>query len=396
MDITILPGPLSDTIAAIPSKSQAHRMLICAAFADGKTELICPETNQDIEATADCLRALGADIQRTNEGYFITPIPFFPKKAELFCRESGSTLRFLLPISGAMGVDAVFHMEGRLPLRPLSPLWEEMERMDCALSRPTENTLRCTGKLRSGDYSINGGVSSQFVTGLLYGLSLLDQESRLTLTGNVESLPYIQMTIAAMGRFGVDIPHSDAEYHIVPARFHSPGKLTVEGDWSNGAFWLAARALGSPITVTGLDPDSPQGDRAVLEWLNQLDSFQTIDASQIPDLVPILAVVAGAKSGAVFVNAGRLRIKETDRLKTTAGMIRSLGGKAKIDGATLTVEGTGYSGGIVDATGDHRIAMAAAIAATVCPSPVTIHGAEAVNKSYPAFWRDYRILGGKL
>lgn len=396
MDITLQPGPLSGSIAAIPSKSQAHRMLICAAFAGEKTELICPETNQDIEATADCLRALGADIQRAAEGYFVTPISVFPKNAELFCRESGSTLRFFLPIIGAMGVDALLHMEGRLPQRPLSPLWEEMERMGCALSRPTEDTIRCTGKLRPGEYSIQGGVSSQFVTGLLYGLSLLNQGSRLALTGNVESLPYINMTIAAMERFGVNIPHSVAEYQISPARFRSPGKLTVEGDWSNGAFWLAAKALGSPITVTGLDPDSPQGDRAMLEWLNQLDSFQTIDASQIPDLVPILAVVAGAKSGAVFVNAGRLRIKETDRLKTTADLIRNLEGKAEIDGDTLTVEGTGYSGGIVDATGDHRIAMAAAIAATVCPYPVTIHGAEAVNKSYPAFWRDYGILGGKL
>lgn len=396
MDITLQPGPLSGSIAAIPSKSQAHRMLICAAFADGETELICPETNQDIEATADCLRALGADIQRTAEGYFVTPISVFPKSAELFCRESGSTLRFFLPIIGAMGVDALLHMEGRLPQRPLSPLWEEMGRMGCALSRPTEDTIRCTGKLRPGEYSIQGGVSSQFVTGLLYGLSLLNQGSRLALTGNVESLPYINMTIAAMERFGVNIPHSVAEYQISPARFRSPGKLTVEGDWSNGAFWLAAKTLGSPITVTGLDPDSPQGDRAVLEWLNQLDSFQTIDASQIPDLVPILAVVAGAKSGAVFVNAGRLRIKESDRLKTTADLIRNLGGQAEIDGDTLTVEGTGYSGGIVDATGDHRIAMAAAIAATVCPYPVTIHGAEAVNKSYPAFWRDYGILGGKL
>lgn len=396
MDITLQPGPLSGSIAAIPSKSQAHRMLICAAFADGETELICPETNQDIEATADCLRALGADIQRAADGYFVTPISVFPKSAELFCRESGSTLRFFLPIIGAMGVDALLHMEGRLPQRPLSPLWEEMGRMGCALSRPTADTIHCAGKLRPGAYSIHGGVSSQFVTGLLYGLSLLNQESRLTLTGNVESLPYINMTIAAMERFGVDIPHSVAEYQISPARFRSPGKLTVEGDWSNGAFWLAAKALDSPITVTGLDPDSPQGDRAVLEWLNQLDSFQTIDASQIPDLVPILAVVAGAKSGAVFVNAGRLRIKETDRLKTTADLIRNLGGQAEIDGDTLTVEGTGYSGGIVDATGDHRIAMAAAIAATVCTSPVTIHGAEAVNKSYPAFWRDYGILGGKL
>ena len=171
MDITITPRKLRGSITAIPSKSQAHRLLICSAFADGPTKLICPDTNRDIEATADCLNALGAKITRTADGYLAEPITQVPETAVLNVCESGSTLRFMLPIAGALGVDATFRMAGRLPQRPLSPLWEEMERMGCSLSRPSENTIRCRGKLQPGDYSIDGSVSSQFITGLLFALS---------------------------------------------------------------------------------------------------------------------------------------------------------------------------------------------------------------------------------
>lgn len=396
MDITIQPRKLSGTIRAIPSKSQAHRLLICSAFADASTVLECPSTNRDIEATADCLRALGAGISYDGSRYRIDPIASVPPKAVLNCCESGSTLRFLLPIAGALGVDTTFELAGRLPERPLSPLWEEMERMGCKLSHPTETTVRCHGKLRPGLYRIRGDVSSQFVTGLLFALSLLEEESRLELTGKVESLPYIHMTLSALKRFGVSFCHSENQFEITPAAFHTPGKIHVEGDWSNGAFWLAAKALGSELTVLGLDKGSVQGDRAVLRHLAVLDDYQQIDASDIPDLVPILAVVAGAKHGARFYNAGRLRIKESDRLQTAANLIQNLGGKASITDDSLTVEGTGYLGGTVNAAGDHRIAMAAAIAATACTQPVTICGAEAVSKSYPAFWEDYKRLGGIL
>ena len=396
MDITILPGKLRGTIPAIPSKSQAHRLLICAAFADAPTTLTCPQTNQDIEATADCLRALGADILRTGDGYAVSPISQVPDTAELNCRESGSTLRFLLPISGALGVDTVLHLAGRLPQRPLSPLWEEMERMGCRLSRPTADAVRCTGKLSPGAYTISGSVSSQFVTGLLFALSRAEGASDLTLTGKVESTPYIHMTIEALKTFGIQIPEENQCYTIIPQSFRSPGHIDVEGDWSNAAFWLAAQALGSGLTVTGLNPHSPQGDRAVVNCLKALEENTAIDASQIPDLVPILAVVAGANQGAAFVNAGRLRIKESDRLETTASLIRNLGGEASVEGDSLIVGGTGYTGGTMDACGDHRIAMATAIAATVCREPVTIINAQEVRKSYPAFWEDYKMLGGNL
>lgn len=392
MDICITPKKLYGNINAIPSKSQAHRMLICAAFSDQPTTLICPETNRDIEATANCLTALGAGITWLSNGYRVNPIEEVPFRASLPCQDSGSTLRFLLPIAGALGVDTVFQMTGRLPQRPLTPLWEEMERMGCTLTRPTADTIRCTGRLRSGEYAINGTVSSQFITGLLFALSLLPGQSRLQVLGKLESAPYVSMTLAAMERFGIS-----CNDYCFPGngRFHSPGTVTVEGDWSNAAFFLAAQALGSPIQVGNLNPDSPQGDRACARLLPELKDKLTISAADIPDLVPILAVTAAANQGAVFTDIGRLRLKESDRVASVMDMLRALGGQAEADDTTLTVYGTGLHGGTVDSRNDHRIAMSAAIAATVCDSPVTILGAQCVEKSYPKFFTDYTSLGGQ-
>ena len=380
MDITITPRHLRGEVIVIPSKSQAHRLLICAAFADKPTQILCAETNRDIEATIDCLRALGAEIISTDSGYTVLPIQNVPERAVLPCCESGSTLRFMLPIVGALGVDATFTMEGRLPMRPLSPLWEEMQRMGCSLSRPTENTIRCQGRLRSGAYCIDGGVSSQFITGLLFAHALMDN-CTLEITGKLESQSYIELTKSALSLF---------------AHHHSPGYVTVEGDWSNGAFWLAANALGCDLSVLGLSQDSLQGDRAVVDILKQLEnSSPTISVADIPDLVPILSVVAAAKHGAVFTDIRRLRLKESDRVASVIAMLESLGGKASATEDTLTILPGKLHGGTVDSCNDHRIAMSAAIAAVVCSAPITILGAEAVNKSYPHFWAEYRRLGGK-
>lgn len=391
MDLTIFPGKLSGTVTAIPSKSQAHRLLICAAFADAPTELQCPETNRDIEATADCLRALGAEITRTESGYFISPVKTLPASAVLGCRDSGSTLRFLLPVVGALGVDTVFLLEGRLPQRPLSPLWEEMERMGCSLTRPTEHSVRCQGKLQPGCYEIDGGVSSQFITGLLLALSLVPGESEIHITGTLESRPYVEMTRSAMALFGRNAP----DFRISGGCFHSPGKLTVEGDWSNGAFFLAAEALGNDVTVQNLDPNSFQGDRAVSALLSRLcHGSQTISAADIPDLVPILAVVAACNHGAAFTDIRRLRLKESDRVAAVTDMLTSLGGRVSSDENVMTVYPARLTGGTVDSRNDHRIAMSAAIAATVCSQSVTILGAACTEKSYPGFWAEYARLGG--
>ena len=380
MDITITPWHLRGEVIVIPSKSQAHRLLICAAFADKPTQILCAETNRDIEATIDCLRALGAEIISTDSGFTVFPVQNVPNSAVLPCCESGSTLRFMLPIVGALGVDATFIMEGRLPMRPLSPLWEEMQRMGCSLSRPTENTIRCQGRLRSGAYCIDGGVSSQFITGLLFAHALMDN-CTLEITGKLESQSYIELTKSALSLF---------------AHHHSPGYVTVEGDWSNGAFWLAANALGCDLSVLGLNQDSLQGDHAVVDILKQLEnSSPTISVADIPDLVPILSVVAAAKHGAVFTDIRRLRLKESDRVASVIAMLENLGGKASATEDTLTILPGKLHGGTVDSCNDHRIAMSAAIAAVVCSAPITILGAEAVNKSYPHFWAEYRRLGGK-
>ena len=390
MDITIHPGRLSGTIRAIPSKSHAHRLLICAAFSDKPTFLECPQTNADIEATARCLMALGSQIIRTEKGYQVTPIRSVPKLAEMDCGESGSTLRFILPIVCALGVQTTILMHGRLPLRPLSPLWEELERNGCQLSRPTDNSIHTSGKLMPGNYTISGSVSSQFITGLLFAAALMDGTSNITITGNIESKPYIEMTQLALKKFGVDTEN----YQVAGSfPFQSPGSLQVEGDWSNGAFFLAAKALGSPVEVTNLNLCSPQGDRAVASILSCQNP--TISAADIPDLVPILAVVFGADSGATFTDIARLRLKESDRVSSVCDMLNALGAKAYATENTLTVEPGEYHSCLIDAVGDHRIAMAAAIAATIASGPVTILGAECVAKSYPAFWQEYTRLGGK-
>lgn len=393
MNLTIFPQPLQGTVAAIPSKSQAHRALICAAFAEGTTEIRCPAVSQDLQATAACLNALGAAITRTEAGFSVRGAERIPSYAELPCGESGSTLRFLLPVAGALGVDARFHLAGRLPQRPLSPMWEELERMGCRLSRPTPDTIRSTGRLHSGAFTMAGNVSSQFFTGLLLAAALLPGVSHIRVEGTLESRPYVEMTRQVLDTFGVSTQDMTV---CGGSGFRSPGTFSVEGDWSNGAFFRTAAALGSPVTVTGLWEASAQGDRAIAELLPRLQAgCPTLDVSDIPDLVPILAVAAGAFHGAVFTGIRRLRLKESDRAESTCALLRSLGGQAEASENTLTVSPAVYRGGTVDSFHDHRIAMAAAIAATVCSQPVTILGAECTEKSYPRFWEDYRRLGGR-
>jgi len=311
-------------------------------------------------------------------------------------------------------MDAVFEMEGRLPQRPLAALEDQLQSHGITLSRPQPHLLRCSGQLQPGDYTLPGHISSQFISGLLLALPLLDKVSTLTVTGQVESAPYIQLTLDTLRQFGICIEAHDHRYTVHPARFCSPGTVEAEGDWSNAAFWLTAGALGQSVTVSGLNLQSSQGDRIILTLLSQLGaSVQqketsvtvspgtlrpfTVDVSQIPDLVPILAVAACAAPGVSRItNAGRLRWKESDRLTAICHAINTLGGHAEQTTDSLIIRGgTAFSGGTVDACGDHRIAMAAAIAAILSTGSVTVLGAEAVDKSYPDFWHDFEILQNK-
>lgn len=392
MDIVLTPSRLSGTVNATPSKSQAHRLLICAALADRPTNVICPETSLDIEATVSCLNAIGADIQSTPTGYLVTPITSTPTNAFLNCHESGATLRFMLPIIGALGIDATFLLSGRLPHRPISPLWDEMGRMGCQLSRLDRATIHCTGKLRPGNYSIAGNISSQFVSGLLLAMTLIPGTSYLEVTGEIESLPYIEMTRHALSSFGVS-----TEGYAVTGGYPltSPGSIIIEGDWSNAAFFVAANAMGHSIELKNLNPKSVQGDKQIVVLAENLKRHCSISAADIPDLIPILSVLAAVNQGAEFTQIQRLRSKESDRVASIEAMLSSLGIRTESDANTLKIFPGEIRSGVVDSFNDHRIAMSAAIAATVANGPLTVLNADCVNKSYPGFWHTYQRLGGQ-
>ena len=434
MEKVLYTPRLTGVVRAPSSKSEAHRALIVAALAGlygagGHVRRVrCTDLNQDIEATVRCLSALGAGISREGEDFVVTPIARIPEQAELDCGESGSTLRFLLPVCCALGsvkeapegftVSLVGH--GRLPERPLSPLYEELVAHGAVLSPMGSNPLMVQGKLTAGDYAVDGGVSSQFISGLLFALPLLGGDSTLSVTGKIESVPYIHMTTDAISRVtgavGGDLPR----YSIAGTDSHPMFPIEncaslVGGDWSGAAFFLTAGVLcgeGDSVTLTGLDLGSRQGDKAVVEVLRSMggDIRETedgltasssklrgvrIDATQIPDLVPILAVAASVAEGeTVIFGASRLRLKESDRLRTVSDMIAALGGDITETPDGLIIRGVpSLRGGIVDAAGDHRIAMSGAVAATVCREAVTVVGAESVAKSYPAFWDEFERVG---
>lgn len=391
MNITITPSLLLGDISIIPSKSLLHRYLICSAFADTTTELIGATTARDIEATIGCLRALGANIIATEIGFIVEPIQTLPARATLHCFDSGTTFRFMLPIIGALGIDAKFTLSGRLPQRPIAPLLEEMERMGCCLSWLDSNTLHCCGRLTSGTFSITGNISSQFISGLLFGCALMDGHSKISVLGKLESQPYVDLTLQVLSAFGL----SACELSLEGCVFRSPGRVFIEGDWSSAACFLSANAMGSKIHVTGLSDASSQGDREIINIIHKIENNISIDASNIPDLVPILAVVACNKCGATFHNVDRLRLKESDRIESLCTLLRSLGCSVTTTKNTLTVCPGRFKSCTVDACKDHRIAMAAAVAATVADGPVTVIGAECVEKSYPSFWQEYQRLGGK-
>ena len=394
----LTPHNLSGQVAAPSSKSQAHRLLICAALADTQTEILCPARSADIDATADCLRALGAEIQYKESSFWVTPIRASRPGGVLPCRESGSTLRFLLPVAAALGADCTFRLAGRLPERPLSPLWEELCRHGVALARPQPDTIRLTGRLAGSQFTMAANISSQFITGLLFALPLLGG-GRIDLTGQLESVGYLEMTCQALACFGVETRWEENAITVAPGGYRSPGRLQVEGDWSGGAFWLCANALGAKIDCTGLDPASKQGDRRVNDALAAIRKGNaTIPGRDIPDLIPALAVVAAGTPGTTrFTDIGRLRLKESDRIATTLALIEALGGSGAAGPDSLEIYGKNcLPGGVCDSCGDHRIAMSAAIASLRCTGPVTLRGAQAVEKSYPAFWQAFASLGGQI
>ncbi|MBR6782239.1 MAG: 3-phosphoshikimate 1-carboxyvinyltransferase [Clostridia bacterium] len=424
---------IDGALRAPSSKSEAHRALIVAALsylycgASRQIRVRCTDLNQDIEATIRCLRALGSQIEEDGEYLLVTPITVLPESAHLYCGESGSTLRFLLPVCCALGATEItppsftvyLHMKGRLPERPLSPLYEELVAHGAILSPIGSNPLAVKGGLSSGDYTLDGGVSSQFISGLLFALPLLGKDSTIRVTGKVESEPYIFMTQKILLSPVREIDCQCPGFYRITGRSHRTAHCNIEdflvgGDWSGAAFFLAAGLLNSQgsVTVTGLDVESSQGDKAIIDVLRRMGGEIVrnnngsltalpshlhgveIDASQIPDLVPILAVAASvAEEETVISGASRLRLKESDRLKTVSNMISALGGKITETSDGLIIAGVPrLKGGIVDSAGDHRIAMSGAVASLVCDGAVTVVGAEAVAKSYPKFWEEFEAI----
>lgn len=434
MNVIIIPSQLSGTVTAPPSKSAAHRLLIAAALADAPTRVRIGALNRDIEATLDCLAALGARIEHNGDALEVCPIPSnatCPRaggatrplqagvaaagiepngatpplqagtvegSAALDCGESGSTLRFLLPVACALGRGARVVGHGRLPERPNAPLVNALRAHGAAIDSDLL-PMRLSGRIRGGLWTLPGDVSSQYVTGLLFALPLLDEDSEIALTTPLASAAYVTMTLAALRRFGVEIEATERGWRVPGnQRYRSPGSIDVEGDWSAAAFWFAANALGASVRVAGLDPESAQGDRAVVALLGRPE----IDAENVPDLVPALcAAAASMPQTTVVIGAARLRLKESDRLATTAAMLAALGHRAEVAPDGLIVRGGAPEPckadiRTVDGANDHRIVMAAAVAAASADRPVRITGAEAVEKSYPDFFRDYAKLGGQV
>ncbi len=411
MRATVSCNKVSGTLSAISSKSMAHRLLIGAAFCDKKTEIYCNTVNRDILATASCLTAIGAEIEYKNGIFSIVPVK--EKKSDVLeCNESGTTMRLLLPVVCAIGGTWHFVMRGRLSERPISPLKEELELHGITFEYPSSDVLCVSGKLTCGDYSIRGDVSSQFISGLLFALAMLEGESKLSVTGKIESAPYIQMTLDVLLSLGADITRENNRFIIRGSHLISPEKAYVEGDWSNAAFPLCAAALGGSVTLNNVNPASHQGDIKILDLLREfganVDVHENsvtvshshlrginINASDIPDLVPILAVVASAAYGETKIfGASRLRIKESDRLQTTYDMLSSLGADINLTDDGFIIKGKNrISGGVVSSHNDHRIAMSAAVASCICEDSVIVEGALAVEKSYPDFWQEFKTIG---
>ena len=405
MNITIQPQLLKGNITPPPSKSQAHRAVIAAALAGGVSTLENLAQSQDIQATLGCMAALGACAETGKKDAvrvhgMNTCISRSGALPRFDCGESGSTLRFLIPIALAVAGGGSFTGHGRLMERPQQPYFD-LFREKGIFYEQANGVLTVKGRLTPGQYALAGNVSSQFITGLLYALPLLDGDSELVLTTPLESEGYVDMTLETLSQFGVQV-HRQADRFVIPGkqRFQSRD-LRVESDWSQAAFWYAARALGSCVRIQGLNETSAQGDRVIAEqseWLTAPGDVE-LDVSQCPDLVPALAAMAAVRRGTTrIVNAGRLRIKESDRLSAVTQVLTQMGAQVTEHPDALTITGKdSLEGGVrVDSHNDHRIAMMAAIAATRCAKPVTVLNAGCVAKSYPNFWDDYESLGGHI
>ena len=397
MDIKITPTKLKGEVRVPSSKSFAHRQIMCAAFAKGEIVIENVSMSQDIAVTIGAMNELGADIKADGTNVTVRGIEKIPTEpVTIDCGESGSTLRFVIPVAAALGVTATFTGRGKLPSRPITPYVTELSKKGISFNGYDGSMpFTISGKLQSGDYRIAGDISSQFVTGLILGLSLIEGRSTVTLTSPLQSKPYVDITLRSLEMFGRSVARTENGFEIIGGNDFVPCKTAVEDDFSQAAFFFVANALGSCISMPTLPLISAQGDSIIRSVVENKKAFE-LDCSDIPDIVPIMSVLATQLEGTTkLTNVARLRIKESDRIETTLSLVNALGGKARCVGDEIHIEGkTQLKGGRVNSHNDHRIAMSAAIAATVCENEVIIEDAGCVKKSYPHFFDDYNKLGG--
>lgn len=422
-DLKIYPSELKGEVKIPPSKSMAHRAIICAALSEGLCIIENIDYSDDIIATIDAMNSLGAKIVKHKD--YIEVIGAYGndekvKEARVIdCNESGSTLRFLVPISLLFKGSSNFIGRGNLGKRPLTTYYNIFERQGIQYSYEEGNlNLVINGELKAGTFEVEGNVSSQFITGLLFTLPLLKEDSKIIITTEMESKGYIDLTLKAMSDFGVEIINNNyREFIIKGNQKYNARNYRVEGDYSQAAFFLCADSLGNDVLCKDLDLNSLQGDKEVIDILERMNVvFNTnnigvkgiangeltstvIDGSQCPDIIPVLTAVASLTNGTTeIINAGRLRIKECDRLAAVTSELNKLGAKIieKEDGLVITGVEKLQGGVEVWSHKDHRIAMTLAIASTRCEEPIVIKDYECVAKSYPNFFEDFKALGGNI
>ena len=396
MKVKILPSKTSGEVSAPPSKSFAHRYLIGSVLSCGKCVIKNIADSDDISATLSCIEQLGGSV--TKDGNIVTINPTNEKQIEnavFDCKESGSTLRFFIPVVLATGAkNCTFSGSERLLARGIKEYEKLFENSGVEI-KSDEKSIEVNGTLSAGNYEISGEVSSQYTTGMLFALSVLDGKSTLKITGNAESRAYVDMTIKVLKDFGADIAEPEKNFFEINGKGRlSPGEFTVEGDWSNAAFLIALSRLAGTISVSGLNENSVQGDKICIEAFETLDGENAeIDLKDCPDLAPILFSYAAYKNGGKFINTRRLRVKESDRANVMAEELKKFGANVKVYENSVEIEKTQLKPPIVPLCGhnDHRIVMALSVLAAVFGAE--IDGAEAVNKSYPDFFRDIKKAG---
>ena len=396
MQVTMTPGRAVGTVTAPPSKSMAHRLLICAGMSQGQSVIRGISQSEDILATLDCLQALGVRYQREGDTVTVEGIDmrYANPGLPLYCRESGSTLRFFLPLALLSGNNVMLRGSETLLKRPMG-VFEDICRQRGLVYLQDGQSIVVQGPLRAGEFSVVGNISSQFISGLLFVLPLLEEDSTIRITPPVESRSYINLTVEALREFGVEILWQDEHTLFIRGRqAYQPRSITVEGDYSNAAFLDALALFGGDVKVEGLRPDSIQGDRVYRRYFEMLSKgTPTIYIGDCPDLGPILFSVAAAKNGGIFNGTGRLRLKESDRAAVMAEELKKFGAAVTVYEDTVVVYPVSFHAPECPLEGhnDHRIVMSLSVLLTLTGG--TLQGAEAARKSFPDFFAYLRKLG---